>query len=49
MSKELFGKASKCRNKKQGAKRKKNIKQEKLEGNTHDIRDGGLDYVILRQ
>ena len=33
MSNELFGEASKCRNKKQEARRKKKIEHEKLEGN----------------
>jgi len=40
MSKELFRKALKCRNKKQEARREKKIKQEKLEGKSLYIRDG---------
>ena len=45
MSKELFGEASKIRNKKQEARRKKKIEQEKLEGTSLDIRDGDLEDV----
>jgi len=45
MSKELFGEASKCRIKKQEARRKKKIEKEKLEGKSLDIRDGGLEDV----
>jgi len=45
MSKEQFGEASKCRNKKQEARRKKKIEQEKLEGKSLDIGDGGLEAV----
>ena len=45
MSKELFGKASKRRNKKQESRRKKKIEQEKLEGKSLDIKDGGLEDV----
>ena len=40
MSKEIFGEASKCWNKKQDARRNKKIEQEKLEGKSLDIRDG---------
>ena len=43
MSKEVFGEDSKCRIKKQEAKRKKKKEQEKLEGKSHDFRDGGLE------
>ena len=46
MSKELFGEASKSRNKKQEARRKKKIEDEKLEGKSLDIRDGDLEDVI---
>ena len=45
MSKELFVEALKCRNKKQEARRKKKIEQEKLEGKSLDIRDGSLEDV----
>jgi len=41
MSKELFGEASKCRNKKQNARRKKKIEQEKLAGKS-------LDFVEMK-
>ena len=41
MSKELFGKALKCKNKKQEA-RKKRIEQKKVEGKSLDSRDGSL-------
>jgi len=43
MSKELFGEASKSRNKKQEARRKKKIEDEKLDGKSLDIRDGDLE------
>ena len=43
MPKELFGEASKCRKKKEEARRKNKIEQEKLEGKSLDIRDGGHD------
>ena len=46
MSKELFGEASKCKNKKQEARRKKKIEQEKLEGKSLDIKDGGLEDML---
>ena len=45
LSKELFGEASKCRNKKQEERRKKKIEQEKLEEYPFDARDGGLEDV----
>ena len=46
MSKELFGETSKCRKKKQEARRKKKIEQEKLERKSLDIRNGGLEDVL---
>ena len=45
MSKDLFGEASTQRNKKQEARSKKKIKQEKLEGKSLDIRDGSLEDI----
>ena len=45
MSQELFGEAAKHRNKKQEARRKKKIEQEKLVGKSFDIREGGLEDV----
>ena len=45
MSKELFGEASKIRNKNQEARRKKKIEQEKLEGKSLEIRDRDLEDV----
>ena len=45
MSQELFGEASKHRNKKQEARIKKKIEQEKLEGKLLNIRDGGLEDI----
>ena len=40
MSKELFGKAIKCKNKKQEGRRKKKIEQKKVKGKSLDSRDG---------
>jgi len=45
MQNDLIGEASKCRNKKQDARRKKKIEQQKLEGKSLDIRDWGLEVV----
>ena len=44
MSQKLFGEASKHRNK----KREKKTEQEKLEGKSLDIKDGGMeDFPLL--
>ena len=45
MPKELFGEASKCRKKKEEARRKNEIEQEKLEEKSLDIRDWDLEDV----
>ena len=45
MSQELFGEALKHRNKKQEARRKKKIEQEKFVWKSLDIRDAGLEDV----
>jgi len=43
--KRTIWRALKCRNKKQESRRKKKIEQEKLEGKSLDIKDGGLEDV----
>ena len=42
MLKELFGKALKCKNKKQEARRKNKLNRKKVEGKSLDSRDGCL-------
>ena len=42
MLKELFGKALKCKNKKQEARRKNKLNRKKVEGKSLDSRDGSL-------
>jgi len=42
MSKDLFGMALKCKNKKQGARRKNKLNRNKVEGKSLYSRDGGL-------
>jgi len=48
MSKGLFGEASKFRNKKQKARRKKKMEKEKLEGKSLDIRDFHSFHIFIQ-
>jgi len=49
MLKELFGKALKCKNKTQEARRKKKLNRKKVEGKSFNSRDGGLKQDAQEQ
>ena len=49
MLKELFGKALKCKNKSQEARRKKKLNRKKVEGKSFNSRDGGLKQDAQEQ